>query len=50
MDTEFEKKLEWITPALETLDVDETLTRSPCAAAEVMNQGNPQHSIPGYCS
>jgi len=40
------------TPSYSILDVDQTLTRPPAAAAEAMNQGNPQapNGIPGLAA
>lgn len=44
-------KKPYMSPTYSVLNVDQTLTREPCAAAENMNQGNPQapNGIPGLC-
>ncbi len=47
---QFSDKKPYTTPSYSVLNVDQTLTREPCAAAESMNQGNPEASIPGLCS
>ena len=43
-------KKPYATPSYSVLNVDQTLTRQPCANGENFGQGIPQNGLPGLCS